>query len=147
MTNHYHLLIRTPEPDLARGMHRVNGHYAQGFNRRHRATGHLFESRYHSVLVERDSHLLELCRYFANNPVRAGLCSHPADWRWSSYRAVIGLAIAPPFLAVEWLLAYFGRDRIRARERLREFVEDGIESRISVTGSDPLTREPRIAKA
>ena len=126
MTTHYHLLIRTPNADLARGMHRLNGQYAQGFNRRHGTVGHLFQSRYGSILVERDAHLLELCRYFALNPVRAGACDVPLAWPWSSYRFALGRDPAPSFLAVEWLLSHFGVDTRLAREALRAFVEDGL---------------------
>ena len=124
MTTHYHLLVRPPRGDLAVGMQRLNGHYAQGFNRRHGFAGHVFESRYHSALIERDAHLLELSRYFALNPVRARLCRRPVDWRWGSYRAALGVDEPRSFLTVEWLLAYFGTDRARARDRLRAFVED-----------------------
>lgn len=126
MTTHYHLLLRTPEGDLARGMHRLNGSYAQGFNRRHGTVGHVFESRYASILVDKESHLLELCRYLALNPVRAGACDDPAAWQWSSYRAAIGLEPAPPFLTVDWLLDHFGADRDVARRRLRAFVADAL---------------------
>ena len=124
MTTHYHLLVRTPNPDIGVGMQRLNGHYAARFNKRHGIVGHVFNRRYHSLLVERESHLLDLCRYFALNPVRAGACSRPADWRWGSYAAVLGVARRPPFLAVEWLLAHFGSNLERARERFRAFVED-----------------------
>lgn len=140
MTTHYHLLVRTPDADLARGMQRLNSCYAQDFNRRHGETGHRFERRYHSVLVETDSHALELLRYFALNPVRAGACLSPADWRWSSYAAVIGRVPAPPFLAVDWALAYFGANRDRARTRFEEFVSDVSETERVVKGSDPGSR-------
>ncbi len=139
MTTHYHLLIRTPEPDLARGMQRLNGHYAQGFNRRHGEEGHVFYRRYHSVAVEKDAHLLELSRYFALNPVRAGICDEPSEWPWSSYRAMLGLAKPPPFLTVGWLLSHFGTDPRRARARLRDFVEGCDEDRSDTLASRGLT--------
>jgi REP element-mobilizing transposase RayT len=63
LTNHYHLLLETPEPNLTRGMHRLNGPYAQRFNGRHGRVGHHFQGRYKAILVERESHLLELARY------------------------------------------------------------------------------------
>jgi REP element-mobilizing transposase RayT len=124
MNTHYHLLIRTPDADLAAGMQRLNSNFAQGFNRKYAETGHLFERRYHSVPIERDGHLLELYRYIALNPVRAGLCSRPEGWTWSSYRAVAGLVSPPEFLATDWALLYFGSNRPRARQRFRAFVED-----------------------
>jgi putative transposase len=125
MTNHYHLLVRTPEPDLSRGMHRLNGVYAKWFNRRHGYTGHLFERRFTSVVLEGDAHLLELTRYIVLNPVRAGLAVAAGDWKWSSYSATIGEAKQPAFLSTNWILSLFSRDSNRARELYAEFVAAG----------------------
>lgn len=107
MDNHYHLLIETPEANLSRGMGRLNMTYAQGFNRRHERAGHLFQGRYKAILVERDSHLLELCRYLVLNPVRAGLVAAPGDWPWSSYRATAFAKGAPDWLTTRWVLHRF----------------------------------------
>ncbi len=137
MTTHYHLVVRTPAPDLARGMQRLNACYAQDFNRRHGETGHRFERRYHSVLIDDDSHALELIRYLALNPVRAGACEDAAGWPWSSYAAIVGRAAKPRFLAEEWLLTYFGGTRERALQRLQSFVEDVSAGPAPVKGSDP----------
>jgi REP element-mobilizing transposase RayT len=127
MPNHYHLLVETPEPNLSVGMYRLNGLYAQWFNRRHEVDGHLFQRRFHSVLVESNWHLVELCRYIVLNPVRAGLCAHPREWRWSSYRATIGVgARRPSFLTLDWLLAQFGRRTAQARASYRGFVESAL---------------------
>lgn len=123
MTTHYHLMITTTNPNIGRGMHVLNGRYAQSFNRRHKVSGHVFEDRYYSVIVERQSHLLELIRYIALNPVRAGLCSAPEDWSWSSYRYALGLRESPPFMSEDFLLGCFAPDRERARRRLRDFVD------------------------
>ena len=124
MTTHYHLVVRTPEADLARGIQYLNGCYAQEFNRRHGFEGHVFFRRYHSVLIEREGHLLEVGRYLPRNPVLAGLCARAEDWSWSSYPALLGLCPSPPFLSRGWFLELFGRDRQTARRRLRAFVED-----------------------
>jgi putative transposase len=124
VTTHYHLVIRTPEADLARGIQSLNSCYAQYFNWRHRLEGHVFFRRYHSVLIEREAHFLELGRYLPWNPVRAGLCARAEDWPWSSYPALLGLCPPAPFLSPGWLLELFGRDRRSARRRLRAFVED-----------------------
>ena len=107
MRNHYHLVIRTQEPNIARGMARLNAVYAQWFNRQHGYCGHLFEGRYWSALVETDTHRLELMRYVVLNPVRAGLCEKPEHWRWSSYRAAAGLTTAPRFLSTQWVAQQF----------------------------------------
>ena len=72
MTNHYHLVIETPEGNLSRGMRQLNGVYTMYFNRRHRTVGHVFQGRFKAILVERESYLLEVCRYVVLNPVRAG---------------------------------------------------------------------------
>ena len=67
--------------------------------RRHGLAGHLLQGRFKAVLVDSDSYLVALCRYVERNPVAAGLVPRPADWSWSSCRAHLGLAPAPPWLA------------------------------------------------
>ena len=71
MDNHYHLLIETIDPALSRGMRQLNGVYTQSFNRRHNRVGHVFQGRYKAILVQKETYLLELCRYVVLNPVRA----------------------------------------------------------------------------
>jgi putative transposase len=123
MTTHYHLLVMTPRPDLARGMQWLNGVYAQRFNKRHVHAGHVFRGRYSSTLVEREGHLVELLRYISLNPVRAGICRSPRDYFWSSYRATIGVDRAPSFLRVAPVLELFASSEATARKRLVAFVE------------------------
>jgi putative transposase len=137
MTTHYHLIVRTPNPNLARGMQRLNACYAQHFNRCHGETGHRFERRYHSVLIESDGHAIELIRYLALNPVRAGACRDAASWPWSSYAAIVRGRRWPQCLAEAWLLTYFGTNRAKALERLQSFVEDMSPQPAFVKGSDP----------
>jgi putative transposase len=120
MTNHFHLLVETPEPNLSRGMRRLNGQYSQRFNRRHDRVGHVLQGRFTGILVEREAHLLELARYVVLNPVRAGMVASAEDYPWSSLRATLGLAPAPSWLRFEGLLARFG-----SRSRYREFVREG----------------------
>ncbi len=125
MGNHYHLLIETPKANLSRGMRQLNGVYTQRFNRAHGRAGHVFQGRYKAILVERDAHLLELCRYLVLNPVRAGFVRSARDWRWSSHRAMAGQVAAPGWLTTDWLLAQFGRRAAPARATYRRFVIDG----------------------
>jgi hypothetical protein len=120
-------------------MQHLNACYAQGFNRRHGETGHRLERRYHSVFIESDAHAMEVLRYLALNPVRAGACLTPEGWAWSSYAALTGRMPVPPFLATEWALAYFGSNRDRARARLEAFVRDASDRAAVVKGSDPGT--------
>jgi len=125
MSNHFHLLIETPSPNLSRGMQFLNGVYTQKFNRHHRRFGHVLQGRYKAILVEKESHLLELARYIVLNPVRAGAARSAKDWPWSSYRATSGQADAPGFLATDWILSQFDSQRERAVRAYRKFVRQG----------------------
>ncbi|MBI5753042.1 MAG: transposase [Hydrogenophilales bacterium] len=129
MDNHFHLMIETPEPNLSRGMRQLNGVYTQGFNRRHRKVGHLFQGRFKAILVERDSYLLELARYVVLNPVRAKLVKAPEDYLWSSYRPTLGLDSVPNGLTIDWLLGQFAKTKPAARQRYAAFVQAGIGRR------------------
>ncbi len=125
MTNHYHLLIETPEGNLVGGMQRLNARYSQAFNFSHRRKGHLLEDRYKATVVEKESYLLELCRYVVLNPVRAGIVRSAREYRWSNYRATAGEVERPAYLEVDWTLGCFGREKGRAREAYRRFVAEG----------------------
>jgi REP element-mobilizing transposase RayT len=126
MDNHYHLIIETPEGNLSRGMRQLNGVYTQVFNQRHQRIGHLFQGRYKAIIVEKDSHLLSLCRYVVLNPVRAGMVRKPEGWAWSNYRATIGVAKRPAFLKVEWILSQFNNKKDESMKKYKRFVMEGI---------------------
>ena len=126
MTNHYHLLLETPSPNLSQALRHLNGVYTQAFNRRHHRVGHLFQGRFTAIVVEKDAYLLELCRYVVLNPVRAGVGRDPRAYPWSSYRATAGLTAAPAWLTVDWLWEQFGRTRRGAQAQYRAFVAEGI---------------------
>lgn len=98
MTTHYHLVVQTPDADLARGIQYVNSCYAQSFNRRWNRYGHVFAERYWSRLIETEEYLAEACTYVLENPVRAGLCDSPHLWRWSGGRAFEDMSegLTPP---------------------------------------------------
>lgn len=127
MANHYHLVIETPEGNLAKGMRQLNGVYTQASNRRHQRVGHLFQGRYKAIIVDKDAYLLELTRYVVLNPVRAGVVAEPGQWQWSSYNAMIGTQPSPAWLATAGLLAHFGKNRAKARARYAQFVAEGME--------------------
>lgn len=124
MPNHYHLVLETPEPNLSAGMQRLNSSFAQWFNSEHDFTGHVFERRFFSRIVESTYDLFELCRYVVLNPVRAGLCEDPGEWEWSSYRALVGDGPPSSFLTLDTLLSQFGREPRRAGEIFRAFVTE-----------------------
>ena len=125
MSNHYHLLVETPKPNLSSGIRQLNGIYTQSFNRRHHTTGHVFQGRFKSILIMKESHLLELCRYIVLNPVRAGMTASPDPWQWSSYLATAGLVLKPAFLSTDWILAQFSPTRKRAQTLYKQFVLAG----------------------
>lgn len=127
MNNHYHLVVETPDGNLSKGMRHLNGVYTQSFNKSHDRVGHLFQGRFKGILVQKDSHFLEVCRYVVLNPVRARTVKWPQQWKWSSYRATVGMVEPHRCLRVEDVLSQLGTRKAQAQERYREFVYDGIE--------------------
>jgi len=106
MGNHYHVVLHTRQANLSELMRRLNGVYTQAFNRRHGKVGHLFQGRFKAILVDRETYLLELCRYVELNPVRAGMTADAADWPWSSYLCHVGQAPTPDWLNTHGLHGY-----------------------------------------
>jgi REP element-mobilizing transposase RayT len=123
MTNHFHLVIQTREPNLSRGMHWLNGTYAGWFNHVHHRSGHLFQGRFHAFLVEKESYFTEVLRYAVLNPVRAKIVSRPEAYRWSSHRALAGLEKAPDWFDLDAALAPFGGSLDSGRADYRSFVD------------------------
>ncbi len=134
MTNHYHLLIETPDGNLSVGMRQVNGVYTQLFNKRHGRSGHLFQGRYKAILIQKDSHLLEVCRYVVLNPVRAKMVETPENYPWSSYLATAGRAKIHPCLTTDWVAGQFSGKRGKAEQEYRKFVSWGIGEQTIWTG-------------
>jgi putative transposase len=126
MTNHYHLLIETPDSNLSLGMRQLNGVYTQLFNKRYKRTGHLFQGRFKGILIQKDSHLLEVCRYVVLNPIRAGIVESPQQWKWSSYRSTAGKEKPRPGLTTGWVLGQFSVKRNKAEREYCKFVNWGI---------------------
>jgi len=156
MSNHYHLLVETPLPNLSKGMQLLNGVYTQRFNRATKRSGHVFQGRYKAILVEKESHLLELARYVVLNPVRARAAPSAGDWPWSSYRATAGRVEAPAFLTIDWILSQFSVERVEAMCAYRRFVGQGRGAGVweelragSLLGSDGFIEQmkPRLAEA
>lgn len=125
MDNHYHLLVETNTPSLSKGMKFLNGTYTQYFNRQHQRVGHVFQGRFKAILVQKNSHLLELARYIALNPVRAQMVRSAEEWCWSSYCATAGYDENDGCLTTEWILAGFADTKNLAQQRYRDFVQAG----------------------
>ncbi|MDZ7925374.1 MAG: hypothetical protein U5M23_15275 [Marinagarivorans sp.] len=92
----------------------LNGTYTPSFNRGHQRVGHVFQGRFKAIMVERDSYLLELCRYIVLNPVRAQMVRAAKDWPWSSYRGTAALSKPALCLTTGWVLGNFGKRRDKA---------------------------------
>jgi putative transposase len=133
MSTHYHLLVATPQANLSAGMRELNGSYARYYNDRYQPSGAVFESRFRSELIEIDSHLLQVIRYLALNPVRAGLCSHPEGWPWSSFPGHLGATPLERFVQPRLVLELFAGDPQVARRRLQVFVADPLVPPVSDT--------------
>ena len=125
MSNHYHIVVETVEGNLSQGMRQLNGVYTQHINSAYQRVGHVFQGRYKSILVEKESYLLELARYVVLNPVRAGIVDDPQQWSWSSYAAMTGEKQAPPWLQTDWILGQFNRNRGQAVMGYVDFIRAG----------------------
>lgn len=128
MDNHYHLLIETPDGNLSQGMRQLNGVYTQKYNWLHHKTGHVLQGRYKAILVDKESYLLELCRYVVLNPLRAKVVDKPEEWKWSSYQYTAGMKKAPDYLTTDWILGLFGKNKVKAQKLYRRFVKEGIDT-------------------
>jgi REP element-mobilizing transposase RayT len=129
MRNHVHLVVETPEPNLPAGMQWLHGRYGRYFNDRHDLFGHVFQGRYKAIRQETDEQLWQILRYVALNPVEAGLCQRPRDYRWSSYAAA--LTAEARLVAVHRLSWFTGvRENDSELEGYRRLVEGSAPVRI-----------------
>jgi REP element-mobilizing transposase RayT len=122
MSNHVHLLIETREPNLGSGIQRLHGAYARTYNDRYRHTGHVFEGRFGSRLVESDEQLWGAIAYIAQNPVKAGLCATPEQHPWSSH-SLVTKGRAPRWLDERRLFEHFAGTGGDPRRRYEELIE------------------------
>ena len=122
MPNHYHLLVQTPDGNLARAMRHINGIYTQRFNRRRKTEGQLFRGRYKAVLIEADSHLLEVLRYIHRNPLRARLAKELNDFPWSSHPGYLSSAGQWAWLHKDFLLSMLSNGKGGRLAAYRAFV-------------------------
>ena len=121
MTNHVHMAVQAHAEPLSRFIALVASSYARMTNRKTGRSGHLFERRYGAILVQADTHLLELVRYIHLNPVRAGIVSRPTAYRWSSHRTFLS-AKGPAWLTMDRVLSVFGPTVGEARRQYGRFM-------------------------
>ena len=120
MSNHYHILLQTPEGNISRCMRHLNGLYTQRFNRRHGFDGQLFRGRYKSILVCNDSHLLQLVRYIHKNPLKAGVVKEMQDYEWSSYKGYLSYSRKWKWLHKDYIFSMITPQK---KGRLKPFIE------------------------
>jgi REP element-mobilizing transposase RayT len=130
MSNHYHLMLETPQGNLSQIMKHINSSYTTYFNVKRKRAGHLLQGRFKAILVEADSYATELTRYIHLNPVRAKIVETPEAYPWMSYRCYTE-GVAPSWLTTGFILGYFGRKATTARENYRHFVHELIEREYS----------------
>ncbi|MBK5273494.1 MAG: transposase [Desulfuromonadales bacterium] len=126
MSNHFHLLMETPEGNLSQIMRHINGAYTIYFNIKRKRAGHLFQGRFKAILVEADEYLTELSRYIHLNPVRIGIVEKPEEYQWSSYRSYTGHNNPPEWLRTGFILGCFAQQATDAQKKYRTFVEDRL---------------------
>ncbi len=122
MGNHYHLIIETPDGNLSIGMKYLNGVYTQKFNYLHKKSGHVFQGRFNSKLIDKQNYLITLSAYVVTNPVKEGFVPLPEEWPWSSYAPTMGLRPKPHFLTCDFILGEFGTSIQTARAGYMRFV-------------------------
>ncbi len=128
MPNHVHLLLRTGREPLSGVMRRILTGYAVSFNRRHKRTGHLFQNRFKSILVEEEPYLLQLVRYIHLNPLRGFVVKTVEDldtFPRSGHSVLLGL-VDYSWQDCDYILRRFGGTVKAAREAYRSFVIAGI---------------------
>lgn len=132
LPNHVHLVVRLDEPTLSRGMHWLQSAHARRFNARHGYQGHAFDARFFSTPIESEEHLFRVCRYVPMNPVVAGLCADPADWRWSSFASIAGERDDFSFVAVRRVRLLYGRTQASGGRGFAEAVRSSIPAELVV---------------
>lgn len=126
MTNHYHFLLQTSGSNLSRAMQWLGVTYTRRFNNRHYRTGHLFQGRFKSIVVENDAYVVELSCYIHRNPLRAGMVKRLMDFKWSSYPVYAYGRKGPEWLKTDLIFSYFsGEDPCKAyRRKVQEYAEE-----------------------
>ena len=124
MSNHYHLIIETPEANLSAAIQWLNISYAVFYNKKHQRSGHVFQGRFKSILIEKDEYIKQLSRYIHLNPVRAKMVSEPLEYSWSSYPSFVDKTNEPEWLETGGLLRHFGRKRKESITNYKSYAEE-----------------------
>jgi putative transposase len=122
MSNHYHLLVQTPDANLSRSMRHLNGVYTQRYNKRNSCDGPLFRGRYKSIVVESNSYALELIRYIHRNPLEAGLVDNLQKYQWSTHKLYLSNAKKWKWLHKDYILKLFSKSKPASIRLYKQFV-------------------------
>lgn len=145
MSNHIHLTVRDDRGSLSRMLHFVSGVYAKRFNHKHRRTGHLFERRFWSSMLDSDAYLVDCVAYVHRNPLEAGMVQRPEDYRWSSYQSYIGACSPPDFLDTSIVRAHYGNDVDLLRRATERPLQDSLLARQLQATNPPVLLGVRTA--
>jgi hypothetical protein len=148
MSNHYHLLIETPDGNLSKSMHQINTSYANWLKAKYKIIGSVFHNRYKAILVEKEAYLLTLSAYIHLNPVRAGIVPVPENYKWTSFNSYIKQNKEVSWIYTNDTLNLFGQNR----EDYKSFVysrmsgpnkihQDEIRPKHSVLGTKEFIEE------
>lgn len=120
MSNHVHLLFQEHRDSMAKSMKRIGIRYVGYFNKKYQRSGHLFENRYKSKPIISENYLLNCLHYIHQNPVEAGLCSTPEDYKWSSYSCYLRPG-SNPLVTTSFVLDLFSLTKVKAVNLFKEF--------------------------
>ena len=126
MGNHYHAIVQTPDGRLSCAMRDLNGGFSRLCRSIYGRDAHLFKNRFWCEAIDTPEYFVTAMRYVDLNPVRAGLCGHPSDWPWGSFRAMVGLDQAPAFLMPEVFLSGLASDLDVARTEYAQLIDEAI---------------------
>lgn len=132
MSNHYHILLQTPDANINRIMRHINGVYTQHFNRRHGLDGSLFRGRYKSILIDADNYLLELIRYIHRNPLHAGIEKKLGEYPWTSHSGYVSEAKKWAWLYKDFPLAMLSRKKSGRIKAYLDFVASPVSQKINL---------------
>ncbi|MEW6407566.1 MAG: transposase [Patescibacteria group bacterium] len=129
LPNHYHLEIETKTIPISKIMHQINNAYVKYFRRNYKGSGHIFQGRFFSNVVNKDSYLREVTRYIDLNAVRAGLARDPKKYKWSSFAIYCQKDYQGKLIDRERFLKYISNDVETARKVYVDFVAKGLKSK------------------
>ena len=123
MNNHYHILLRTNNANLSKAMQWMGVTYTRRFNNRHARSGHLFQGRFKSLIIQNDAYLIQASCYIHGNPMRAGIVKRLMDYKWSSYPIYAYNRKSPEWLQTITILSQFNtkNPHLSYRKKMQQY--------------------------